>query len=192
MGISVRIPENSFVDEAKVKVLIHPYSGGTFEMPDGYELASPVYCIQPSNDINFTKDVILEIHHYANLQTDEDCKDMAFVSAPVTSQESVPAVHVFQKIDVSKSSFRMRNSIGRTILRHFSLFAIVRWIRNLKLGMFFIVCILLKLVLISKLCIGNEYSARLYRDLSLSLSSWNDLFCVCRNHPLYIKVTTMC
>ena len=130
------IPENTY--EASVNILIHPYSMslGTYKMPDGYELASPVYCVQPSNDINFTKDVILELHHYANLQTEEDCTDMAFVSAPLTSQKNtyIP-FHVFQKINRSNSSFSIGNGVGKTTLRHFSLFGTVRRrIRDIILG----------------------------------------------------------
>ena len=134
MGILLQVPEYSFTEE-EVSVLIHPYFSGNFKLPDGYELASPVYCIQTNEDVKFLKDLSLKIHHYADLQTKEDCEDMIFVSASLTPEiGSSGPEYVFRKADVTKSLFEPGSSTGSINLNHFSLKAIGRWISRRIIG----------------------------------------------------------
>ena len=60
------------------------------------------------------------MHHYANLQSKEDCEDMAFLSANSTPEykESSP-VYTFKEIRGAKGVFKPLDQIGVVSLRHF-------------------------------------------------------------------------
>lgn len=50
-GVSVSIPEGALKEEDSTDLLIHPCFSGPFELPAGYESASPAYLIQPSRRV---------------------------------------------------------------------------------------------------------------------------------------------
>lgn len=129
MGIFLFIPEQSISDEDGIDLFIHPYFRGSFKLPDGYESASPIYHIQTSKRVKFQKDVIVRIHHYADLQTEEDCMGMAFVSASSTPGES--SMYKFEKIAGAKYSFRPEDPFGEIALQHFSFITVVRRIKSI-------------------------------------------------------------
>ena len=123
MGIRMSIPEDSLYGEELVTLLIHPCFTGPFELPDNFESASPAYLIKPSKRrVKFQKDVTVEIHHYAHLESEEDCEDMVFLSASATPEfrESGP-VYVFKEIEGAKGVFKPGYQVGETTLRHFCL-----------------------------------------------------------------------
>ncbi len=72
--------------------------------------------------MNFIKDVTLKIRHYANLQTDEDCADMVFLTASFSPKfrESKP-VYVFKEMKAANVSFKPNEEepVGEVALRHF-------------------------------------------------------------------------
>ena len=120
-GISLSIPEQALsCTEKDVDLLIHPCLNGPFELPAGYESASPAYLIQPSRSVKIERDVTLQIHHYASLQSEEDCAEMTFLSASPTPQyqESKP-VYVFNEIKPFKGVFEPNSQIGEIAVRHF-------------------------------------------------------------------------
>ena len=121
-GISVFIPEHSLSHGEEVDLLIHPCLSGSFELPPGYKLASPVYLIQPSRRLHLQRDknATLKIHHYANLVNKEDCKEMVFLSASSTPQfkQSRP-VYVFKEIKHAKGIFKPNCPVGQIESSHF-------------------------------------------------------------------------
>ena len=122
VGISVFIPENSLsIEEEFLDLSIHPCFSGPFELPDGYESASPTYLITHSKRVTFSKDVTVRMHHYACLKSEEDCKDMVFLSASSTPvyRESSAAVYVFRKIQGAMGIFKPGDQVGEISLRHF-------------------------------------------------------------------------
>ncbi len=120
MGISLCAPQYSLSSKEAV-VHIRPCFSGPFELPDGYESASPAYLIL-HNKMHFQKDIIIRIHHYANLQSEEDCEDMAFLSASSTPEyRNLHPVYTFKEIRGSKGVFKPGNQIGEVALRHFCL-----------------------------------------------------------------------
>ena len=126
-GISVFIPENSLsIKEESLDLSIHPCFSGPFELPDGYESASPTYLITHSRRVTFSKDVAVRMHHYACLKSQEDCEDMVFLSASSTPvyRESDSPLYVFKKIQGAKGIFKPGDQVGEISLRHFCLLMI--------------------------------------------------------------------
>ena len=127
VGISVVIPENSLsIEEESLDLSIHPCFSGPFELPEGYESASPTYLITHSRRVTFSKDVTVRMHHSACLKIEEDCEDMVFLSASSTPvyRESDPPVYIFKKIQGVKGIFRPGDQVGEISLRHFCLLKI--------------------------------------------------------------------
>ena len=118
MGIEITIPENSLKEPLELS--IHPCFSGPFDLPHGYESASPAYLIKHSKKVDFLKDVTVKIQHYACLQSEEDCEDMVFLSASSIPQyrESSP-VYVFREMQGEKGRFRPGDKVGEVSLRHF-------------------------------------------------------------------------
>ena len=85
MGISISVTHNSIHPEGSSDISIRPCFTGPFELPENYEPASPSYLI--CHDMkDFQKDVTIRMHHYASLQGEEDCEDMAFLTASSTPE----------------------------------------------------------------------------------------------------------
>ena len=125
VGASLTFPENSLPPiEPPVEVAIEPCFSGSFIMPDGIESTSPAYVIKPNREVKFEKDIVLKIRHNANLQTEEDCENMVFLSASSTPEYrgSTP-VYVFKEITDKKGLFRpgQEKPLGEIQLNHFSI-----------------------------------------------------------------------
>ena len=123
MGICVSIPQDSLsFPEEPLTLQIHPCFSGPFQLPDFYESASPAYLIKPSRRVEFQKDIKVKIHHYACLESEEDCDDMVFLSASTTPEfrESGP-VYIFKEIKQAKGVFKPGYLIGEITLRYFCL-----------------------------------------------------------------------
>ncbi len=85
MGISIHIPEGSLCSsEDALDLVIRPCFSGPFLLPPNYGSVSPAYLIHPSRPVKFQKEVTLRMHHYADLQEEEDCEDMNFLFASPT------------------------------------------------------------------------------------------------------------
>ena len=123
MGIRVSIPQDSLSSAKEPLTLqIHPCFSGPFQLPNECESASPAYLIKHSRRVEFQEDVKVIIHHYACLESEEDCDDMVFLSASATPElrESGP-VYVFKEIKAAKGVFKPGYLIGEITLRHFCL-----------------------------------------------------------------------
>ena len=125
VGISLTFPENSLPSKKPpVEVAIEPCFSGPFIMPDGIESTSPAYVIKTNQKVKFEKYIVLKIQHNANLQTEEDCESMVFLSASSTPEYrgSTP-VYVFKEITDTKGLFRpgQEKPLGEIQLNHFSI-----------------------------------------------------------------------
>ena len=83
IGAALFIPRNSTAKDEQV----HFSTGfsGSCEMPEGVESVSPAYLIKTTNEVEFREPVGLTLQHTSNLQTPEDCKEMVFLKASITS-----------------------------------------------------------------------------------------------------------
>ena len=120
-GISLSIPDQALSSTEKdVDLLIHPCLNGPFQLPAGYESASPTYLIQPDRKVKIQRDITLQIHHYISLQSKEDCGKMVFLSASPTPQyRRCRPVYIFKEIKHSQGVFRPNSHIGEIVVRHF-------------------------------------------------------------------------
>ena len=124
MGISMLVPEGSISSVDKhIYLRIRPCFSGPFQLPPEYEPASPTYLITHSKKINFLKDVTVRIQHYVQLETKDDCEDMAFFSASSNPEytEGNKPVYTFKKICGANTIFRKGEQVGEIALRHFCL-----------------------------------------------------------------------
>ena len=134
VGISLSIPEGALHStDLPLEVQIQPCFSGSWEVPENLDLVSPAYIVKLSSLVTFKKDVLVKIWHHANLETEEDCEDMVFLSASTTPEyRDGRPVYVFQEITGVKGSFRPREEqpAGVIALKHFSLLGIFRRIRG--------------------------------------------------------------
>ena len=187
VGISITFPENSLPPtDPPLEVNIQPCFSGPFEMPDGIESVSPAYIIKYNRRITFLKDVILKIQHYANLQTEEDCENMVFLSARcIPEYRGSSPIYVFKEITDSKGLFRpgQEKPFGENKLKHFSIITIgkklLNWISGKKGAKF------VNEITVFLLLVGNSsklYSARLFR------TEKSTVFCMCLFQSQYMQV----
>ena len=128
VGISLSIPENALPPtDPPLQLEIQPCFSGSFHVPQDVELVSPAYIVKPSRKVAFQKDVLVKIWHHANLESEEDCKDMMFLSASTRPQHRGDTpVYVFKKIRGAKGSFRPgeEQPVGQIALQHFCTLAL--------------------------------------------------------------------
>lgn len=119
MGIAIDVPPGAVSDrhhDNKVTVRINACLGGPFELPEGYELVSPVFHVEPGAEFA-EKPVEVSIVHFLN--TDEDNEErsceLKFVSAPFDFESR--AGIKFRQID--GGTFVPGRRIGKISLQHF-------------------------------------------------------------------------
>ena len=130
VGISLSIPEDALPStDPPLDMQVQPCFSGPFEVPQDLELVSPVYIVKPSREVKFRKAVLVKIWHYANLETEEDCEDMVFLSASTTPEyRGTRPVYVFREIRGVKGLFRPgeEQPVGEIALKHFCGLAVGR------------------------------------------------------------------
>ena len=84
-GVSLKVPQDAVQPDKPVNVSFKTCLSGSFKYPEGYDPLSSVY--QISTDTPFKNDVEVSIEHFANVETEEQAKDMTFFIAQ-PSQET--------------------------------------------------------------------------------------------------------
>ena len=121
IGVEFDIPRGAVPKGKSLELSVWPSIAGPFLMPDGYDLASPVYLISPAFD--FVCNITLRMYHYCSLDTEQQCDNMAFVSSPASP--SVQQPHPQYKFRVlSKGTFRPSQPYGCVSLKHFCISAL--------------------------------------------------------------------
>ena len=125
MGISLSFPEDALPPtDPPLQLEIQPCFSGSFDVPPDIELVSPAYVVEPSRKVSFQKKVLVKMWHHANLESEEDCEDMVFLSASTTPEyRGDTPVYVFREIKGAKGSFRP-GPIGQIALKHFCTLAL--------------------------------------------------------------------
>ena len=115
IGVEFDIP--GAVPEGKsLELSVWPSIAGPFVLPEAYDLASPVYLISPA--FNFMCDITLSMYHYCNLETEQQCDNMVFLSSPATPNADEP--HPQYKFRVlAKGRFLSQELYGCVSLKHF-------------------------------------------------------------------------
>ena len=119
LGIAIDVPPGAVTDhhhDNEVTVRINACLGGPFELPEGYELVSPVFHVEPGAEFA-EKPVDVSIVHFLNTDEDEEetiC-DLKFVSAPFDFDSR--AGIKFSQLD--GGTFIPGRRIGKISLQHF-------------------------------------------------------------------------
>ena len=122
IGIKIIIPTGAIPEDKPITVSVRPCLSGPFELPEDYELASPVYAISP--ELEFSKDVKLFMAHFADLQSEDNCKNMTFLT---TESSSLPGdSHPYRLLVQKNGNFQIGSQEGGISLRYFSKKAIGR------------------------------------------------------------------
>ena len=130
--LSIPSPEKSILSSSSkepLAIYIRTCFSGPFELPEDYESASPAYLIRCSRKVEFQKTttVTVKIHHYACLESEEDCDDMVFLSASSTPEIDMSGPkYRFRKIEDARVSFRPGHQVGEITLKHFYLIRVAR------------------------------------------------------------------
>ena len=125
VGVSLSIQQPLHHGE-NLEFKVHPCLAGPFVLPDDYEAVSPVYLIQPSTGGKIHTDITVCIHHCASLKSEEDCRNMRFLSASSTSQEEGSPIYTFTEMNGVAEKFKEGNQIGEITVNelNFGLFAV--------------------------------------------------------------------
>ena len=109
---------------------VWPCCSGPFQLPDGYELASPMFLISPS--FKFADEITIKMEHFVRLEDEECCDEMLFLSAPTTphrSSESNKEPNYLCKV-LGKGIFLPGQQWGKIALTHFCFLGICRGLRK--------------------------------------------------------------
>ena len=117
IGVEFVIPPGAVPADRELELSVWPCCDGPFSLPDDYELASPVFLVSPS--FQFSRDVTLRMYHYSNLETVEDCEEMAFLSASAISRTQENQVYQFKVL--GNGVFEPDQGYGRISEAHFCL-----------------------------------------------------------------------
>ena len=128
LGIIIDVPPGAVPDDHAddVTVRINACVSGPFELPDGYELASPIFHIEPG--AKFTeKPVELFMVHFIDVGDEEHCGELKFVSAPLKqSCQSEAEGKGIRLKHLDGGVFWPGRRIGKISLQHFCLIGIAR------------------------------------------------------------------
>ena len=134
VGISLSIPKDALPStDSPLDIQIQSCFSGSFQMPDNVKLVSPAYIVSPSRKVAFQKEVLVKIWHHANLETEEDCEDMVFLSASTSPQyRGDTPVYTFREIRGAKGSFRpgKEQPAGQIALKHFCILSLGKHMRE--------------------------------------------------------------
>ena len=126
LGIIIDIPPGAIPDHHPDEVIIRINAciRGPFVLPDGYELVTPVFQIEPGAKFA-DKPVELSMVHFLNIKDESHCSELNFVSAPYKPNSNIKKESIeFKLLDGGK--FRPGSRIGRIALQHFCLIGIVK------------------------------------------------------------------
>ena len=118
IGIKFYIPPGAVPEGKQLNLSVWPCISGPFNLPDGYDPASPVYLITPS--FKFSQEITVSMYHYSTVKTDDDCKNMTFLSAPVTQLTKGQQPHYLFKV-LKDGVFNAVQEYGCIFLKHFCL-----------------------------------------------------------------------
>ena len=91
-------------------------------MPEGVESVSPAYLIKTTNEVEFREPVDVTLQHTSCIQTAEDCKEMVFLKASITSADSDSKLK-FENIDNASAAVQFSPGEGHGRLKLKKLFS---------------------------------------------------------------------
>ena len=112
------IPPGAIPESKELELTVWPCSDGQFQLPEDYELASPVFLVSPS--FEFSHEINLTMYHFSNLEMEEDCERMVFLSSPTAPNMKMAGEKpAYQFRVLGKGVFKPHRNYGQISLTHF-------------------------------------------------------------------------
>jgi hypothetical protein len=119
-GVQLRIPPNAIEGGTLLDISLQGCISGPFSLPEGIQLASPVFLVTCTPPYQFQRELTLTIHHFVLLQNHEQCKDMVLLTSPEIKVEDKDYIYwEFHFCDQLLKCFP-HASYGEVELSHFS------------------------------------------------------------------------
>jgi hypothetical protein len=119
IGIGFDIPPSAVPVGRQLDLSVWPCAAGPFLLPEGYEMASPVFLVSPS--FEFSCDITMTMHHFCSMETESDCESMVFLSSPTTPSEGKFPDPEYRFRVLNKGTFHPQEDYGHVSLKHFCL-----------------------------------------------------------------------
>ena len=118
-GVQLRIPPYAIEEGTFLNISLQGCISGPFCLPEGIQLASPVFLIQCTPQYQFQRELTLTIHHFVLLQNREQYEDMVLLTSPEMKVEDED--YTYWKLHFSDQlKCFPRASYGEVELTHFS------------------------------------------------------------------------
>ena len=130
IGVEIEIPPGAVPKGKSLELRVRPCLSGPYSLPQGYQLASPVYLITPA--FEFVKEVRLSVTHFAHLDDENDCNRMTFISSS-SSPVLTPQLHYNFKL-MKGGIFKEEENNGVLYLKHFCQAAIAQQESNVTVA----------------------------------------------------------
>ena len=125
IGVDIEIPPGAVSEQTVIDVSVRPCLSGPFEIPDGIDLASPLYLVRPA--FTFRQEIKFSLQHFINLEAPEDCKEITFLLASSTPRYTTSEPkYLLREVNIQKGAFTVGNTVGTVFLKHFCLVGIGR------------------------------------------------------------------
>lgn len=95
-GVQLRIPPNSIKKGYTTNISVRGCLNGPFKLPESVELISPIFQITCEPHIDFQCNITLTIHHFANLQSEEECKNIILLTSPEAPTEDEDGQQIWE------------------------------------------------------------------------------------------------
>ena len=119
IGIKISIPSGAVPEGEALELRVRPCLSGPFVLPEGHQLASPVYLIRPAFD--FANAVRLSVVHFVGLDSSCDCDRMTFLTSSSFPTHGPQPKYEFKLM--KGGIFRRREDHGVIYLKHLCLLA---------------------------------------------------------------------
>ena len=126
IGFEMNIPPEAVPQGKNLELQVRPCLSGPFDLPQGYQLASPVYLITPT--FEFLKEVRLSIDHFAGLDSNSDCDSMTFISSSSMPSNAAQSKYVFKLL--GGSIFKKKEHHGVIYIKNFCLTGTAKQTKN--------------------------------------------------------------
>ena len=119
IGIEISIPSGAVPEGEALELRVRPCLSGPFVLPEGHQLASPVYLIRPAFD--FANAVRLSVAHFVGLDSSRDCDRMTFITSSSSPTHGPQTKYEFKLM--KGGIFRRKEDHGVIYLKHLCLLA---------------------------------------------------------------------
>ena len=133
LGIIIDVPPGAIPDHQpnEITIKINACIKGSFQLPEGHELASPVFHIEPGAKFA-EKPVELSIVHFLDVEDEEACAELKFVSAHFDESNSDIVKEMIKFKNLDGGTFLPGGRFGKIALQHFCFIAIAKGKKSAK------------------------------------------------------------